>query len=208
MSFQTVVEPFKLHRLSHKLLDIRKHIGSYSTLEWLEARETNMAMLKKCIATKHMCHVEDIDIGVAEEMLLCDLILRINTNRVPLGSNGGDSEVEDTIERMHALMANITQFGMGIDHLCPELDEVFCVCLHNMVYATVDIMEPSSSLPTVEQMKCIMKESRVLHATEVQKKELAVHVLADAYRKAKEQKLLVFLPNANRKNVLLAMKQT
>ena len=197
MSIQTVI-----HGISPKLLDIRKHIRSYSTLEWLRAREHNMSTLKSCIATEHRCHIEDIDIGVGEEMLLGDLLLRIKSKGEPLATETRDSELETTLERMRGLMASIPQFGTHTDHLCPDLAELFCICLHAMVYATIDIMDRKSSLPTVQEIMSIMKALPVVHGAEVRKKELTVRVLAAAYREALYQNGLVFLPSVNRENIM------
>ena len=200
MSIQTVIRS-----ISPKLLDIRKHIRSYSTLEWLWAREQNMSALKSCIATEHRCHIEDIDIGVGEEMLLGDLLLRIKTKRDTLATKTGDYELEATLERMRGLMANTPQFGTNTDCLCPDLNELFCICLHDMVYATVDIMDRRSSLPTVQEIKSIMKASPAVHGAEVRKKELTVQALAASYKKALRQNHLVFLPTVNRETILLSI---
>lgn len=48
-----------------------------------------MSALKSCIATKDRCHIEHIDIGVGEEMLLADLLLRVKSKRDPLATKPG-----------------------------------------------------------------------------------------------------------------------
>lgn len=196
----------KFWKLSPRLLDLRKYIESDSTLEWLETREHNMSVIKNCLGAEYQKYIRDIDIGVSEEMLLGDLLIRINCNQDTLW-RGGDPDVEATNERMYELMANNPQFGTNSDPLCPELEEVFCVCLHAMVYATIDITNKSSSLPPLEEMKCIIKTSPAVHGTEVQKKEFALQALAAAYRKAKEGDLLLFLPLENRRKILLSVKR-
>lgn len=74
-----------------------------------------------------------------------------------------------------------------------------------MVYATIDIMDRRSSLPTVHEIRSIMKALPVVHGAEVRKKELAVQVLAAAYREALCQNGLVFLPSVNRENIMLSV---
>jgi hypothetical protein len=164
-----------------------------------------MGVLKGCIAADHQAHIEDIDMGVGDEMLLGDLVLRISSKRQSLFSKEWESDVDRTVERMRGLMAKTPQFGIHADRLCPTLDEVFCACLHDMVYATVDITDESPSLPSVEYMKSIMKQSPVTHGAEVKKKVLVLQVLTAAYRHAVDQGLLRMLPIASRKNVLATL---
>ena len=203
MTYQTTIQPSKLHTLCPQLLNIRRYLESYSTMAWLQTREHNMIVLKGCIAAEHLAHVEDIDIGVGDEMLLGDLVMRVSSER--WSSKAETSDTDCTIRRMRGLMASLPQFGIHMDRLCPMLDELFCVCLHAMVYATVDITDKSPSLPSVEQMEIIMKQRPVLQGAEVTKKELVVRVLTAAYRHAMDQVLLRVLPIANRRKVLASL---
>lgn len=202
MSVQTAIQSLDLHTLGPHTLDIRKHIEAYSTLEWLQAREHNMTQIKQCIAPKHLCHVENIDIGVGEEVLLCDMSWRVKIKSALLAGKTGNPSIEFTDERMRGLMTSNPQFCTDPDLLCPAVEDIFCACLHAMVYATVDIMDQRSSLPSVDEMVSNMKASPSLHGAEVRSKALAVKVLAAAYSDAREKKLLVRLPSANRAKVL------
>ena len=164
-----------------------------------------MSAIKGCIATEYCCHVQDIDIGVGEDMLLADVLLRIKSRQQRTTNKPGHSECDVTGQRICGLMANIPQFGTKTDQLCPDLDELFCICLHAMVYATVDIKDQRLSLPTVHEIKSIMKASPGLYGAEVTKKELTIKILAGAYKVALRQNLLVLLPSVNRQNMLLSL---
>ena len=206
MAVQTAIQSLNLHTLGPHTLDFRKHIGQYSTLEWLQTREHNMDGIKDCIASKHVCLAENIDIGVGEDVLLCDMALRVKGKAAVLAGKRVDMGIDITDERIRGLMANIPQFCTDPDLLCPALEDIFCACLHAMVYATVDVMDHRPSLPTVEDMVLIINASPSLHGAEVKKKALVVNVLTAAYRDAIEQNVLVSLPIANRANVLYTMK--
>jgi hypothetical protein len=164
-----------------------------------------MAVLKGCIAADHLSHIEDIDIGVGDEILLADLRLRIHGKQQTSSSQAASSDIENTNQRVQCLMANLHQFGTNVDRLCPALDEVFCLCLHAMVYCTVDVLDHSHSLPSVAKMKVILKQLPVVQGAEVKKKEFAVQVLTAAYRRALDKDLLGVLSVATRKNVLASL---
>lgn len=203
MSYQTTIQPSKLHTLCPQLLNIRKHLTSYSTIAWLQAREHNMMVLRECIAAEYHVHLEDIDIGVGDEILLGDLMLRSSGKQC--NGEADTSDVDHTVQRMRELMADLSQFGFHVERLCPSLNELFCVCLHAMVYATVDIMDKSPYLPTMEQMEIIIKQLPEVQGAEIKKKELVVRELITAYRHAMDQALLRVLPIAIRRKVLAAL---
>lgn len=102
-------------------------------------------------------------------------------------------------------MTNIPQFGTNTDCLCQHLNELFCICLHAMVYATVDIMDRRSSLPTVQDMKSIINASPAVHGAELRKKELTVEVLVASYKKALSQNCFVKLAIVNRENIITSL---
>lgn len=208
MSSQTAIQSLKLHTLGPHTLDIRNHIDLYSTLNWLQAREHNMAAIKDCIAPKHVCLCENIDIGVGEEVLLCDMAMRVKSKSAVLASKRCDLGIDFTDERMRGLMANIPQFCTDPDLLCPTLEDIFCSCLHVMVYTTVDILDQSPSLPSVEDMASIMKASPALHGAEVKNKTLAITILANAYINALKHKLLIYLPTANRAKIVQSLQRS
>jgi len=163
-----------------------------------------MMVLRGCIAAEYQVHLEDIDIGVGDEILLGDLVLRIS-GKLRISDKANTSDVDHTVQRMGGLMADLLQFGYHVERLCPSLNELFCICLHAMVYATVDIMDKRPVLPTVEEIEIIINQLPEVQGAELKKKELVVRGLITAYRHAMDQASLRMLPIVTRRKVLAAL---